>query len=513
MRLLTILRGAVGLTGPRSYSTGRAKVFDTWREACVVNQQRRAAAPWRVAVAMSGGVDSSVTALLLKKKGFEVIGVFMRNWDDVNNETGQQCSAERDYKAACGVAERIGIQCVRVDYEKEYWNNVFTTFVDEFSLGKTPNPDVYCNREIKFKALFDDVFTKKHIFGHVDFIATGHYARSLLCLDQCGPADDDFEAAFESKDAYGLMGLAKGDSVKDQTYFLSQISGQVLRNVLFPLSDLPKHKVKQLAEENGFYDIINRKESAGICFIGKRDFGPFIEKYLQSGESRDEGAGGDESPARIYSAEDGRLMKTLPHAPNLAKILTIGQKLGMGGGHKTRLYVVDKNLKQNSVLVTENGRFSPALLSLVFFVRIPEWIPPPSYMDSILEKGHHHHPSEETHLPPRPHRILRNCAVRCRHRGALISCTISVPVSGWDGEEEELESVDVTETRFIPPHKSRPFVRVHVNDADSPFRCITPGQVAAFYHNDICLGSGEIIGALKHTDNQKAEEQYKSAHC
>ena len=213
----------------------------------------------KVVVGMSGGVDSSVAALKLKEQGYEVIGLFMRNWDtsvngdilgnpDLNNDI---CPQEQDYNDAKLVCDKLGIELHRIDFVKEYWDYVFSYFLDELKKGRTPNPDIMCNKYIKF-----DYFIKEAKRLGADYIATGHYA----------------------KIENGRLMRSK-DQNKDQTYFLSQLSEKQLENILFPLGDIDKTEVRKLAEE---YDLAtaHKKDSTGICFIGERNFRGFLENYL-----------------------------------------------------------------------------------------------------------------------------------------------------------------------------------------------------------------------------------------
>ena len=207
----------------------------------------------RVVVGMSGGVDSSATALKLKREGYDVVGIFMKNWDDTD-ENGV-CTATEDYKDVQAVANQIGIPYYSVNFEKEYWNKVFEYFLDEYKKGRTPNPDVICNKEIKFKAFLDYAMD----LG-ADYVATGHYARV--------ERDDD-----------GTVHMLRGvDSNKDQTYFLNQLSQDQLQRVMFPLGEMEKPDVRQLAEEAGL-KTADKKESTVICFIGERDFREVLMHY------------------------------------------------------------------------------------------------------------------------------------------------------------------------------------------------------------------------------------------
>ena len=213
----------------------------------------------KVVVGMSGGVDSSVAAIELLNAGYEVIGLFMRNWDStINNDIlgnpndlNDICPQEKDYNDALKVCKKLNIPLYRIDFVKEYWDYVFTYFLDELKKGRTPNPDIMCNKYIKF-----DMFAKKAWELGADFIATGHYARI--------------------KNGKLLRGI---DNNKDQSYFLSQVSKKQLEKVLFPVGDMTKDDVRKIAHE---YDLItaSKKDSTGICFIGERNFKEFLKNYL-----------------------------------------------------------------------------------------------------------------------------------------------------------------------------------------------------------------------------------------
>lgn len=211
----------------------------------------------RVVVGMSGGVDSSVTAHVLKKQGYDVIGIFMKNWDDTD-ENGV-CTATEDYNDVIEVCNQIGIPYYAVNFEKEYWDKVFTYFLDEYKKGRTPNPDVMCNKEIKFKAFLDHAMN----LG-ADYVATGHYARIHRHED-------------------GHVEMLRGvDNNKDQTYFLNQLSQQQLSKVMFPIGDIEKSEVRRIAEEQGLVTA-KKKDSTGICFIGEKNFKHFYHNiYLHN---------------------------------------------------------------------------------------------------------------------------------------------------------------------------------------------------------------------------------------
>ena len=270
----------------------------------------------KVVIGMSGGVDSSVAAIILKKQGYDVIGLFMRNWDStINNDylgnpnlANDICPQEEDYNDAKAVCDKIGIPLYRVDFVKEYWDYVFTYFLDELKKGRTPNPDIMCNKYIKF-----DYFIKQAKELGADYIATGHYARI--------------------KDGYLLRGV---DDNKDQTYFLSQLSHEQLENVLFPVGDLVKSEVRKIAEE---YDLITakKKDSTGICFIGERNFKQFLKNYLPN------------QPGDVIDIDTGK--KVGEHIGLM--YYTIGQRKGLDiGGFKDKMFVVGKDLNKNVLYIS-----------------------------------------------------------------------------------------------------------------------------------------------------------------
>ncbi|MBC1401764.1 tRNA 2-thiouridine(34) synthase MnmA [Listeria booriae] len=265
----------------------------------------------RVVVGMSGGVDSSVTAYLLKQQGYDVIGIFMKNWDDTD-ENGF-CTATEDYDDVIRVANQIGIPYYAVNFEKEYWDKVFTYFLDEYKLGRTPNPDVMCNKEIKFKAFLEHAES----LG-ADFVATGHYAR-VETIDN------------EVKMLRGV------DRNKDQTYFLNQLSQAQIAKVMFPLGGMEKPEVRKIAEEAGLATA-GKKDSTGICFIGERNFKQFLSEYLPAQPGPMKTLDG-----KVMGQHDGLMYHT------------IGQRHGLGiGGDGDPWFVVGKDLA-NNVLFVEQG--------------------------------------------------------------------------------------------------------------------------------------------------------------
>jgi tRNA-specific 2-thiouridylase len=287
----------------------------------------------RVVVGMSGGVDSSVAALLLKQQGYEVIGIFMKNWDDTD-EFGR-CTAEEDAEDVRRVCDQIDIPCYTVNFEKQYYEKVFEYFLDEYRRGRTPNPDVMCNREIKFGE-----FLAKALDLGADYLATGHYAR----LDRT---------------ANGRVRLLRAvDANKDQTYFLNALTQQQLSRAIFPIGHLSKPQVRQIALEAGLATA-RKKDSTGICFIGERNFREFLSRYLpaQPGEMR---------------TPEGEV-KGMHHG---LMYYTLGQRqgLGIGGsGNGKPWFVADKDL-ENNVLIVVQGEDHPLLYSVSLVASGVNWI-------------------------------------------------------------------------------------------------------------------------------------------
>ena len=269
----------------------------------------------KVIIGMSGGVDSSVAAILLKEQGYDVEGLFMRNWDAaINNDilgnptlNENICPQEQDYNDALKVCEEIGIPLHRIDFVKEYWDYVFTYFLDELKKGRTPNPDIMCNKYIKF-----DYFIKEARRLGADYIATGHYAKmknGKLCRSK--------------------------DTNKDQTYFLSQLNEEQLKDVLFPLGDIEKTEVREIANKYNL-TTAKKKDSTGICFIGERNFKNFLKNYLPN------------LPGDIVNIDTNEVLGK--HIGLM--YYTIGQRRGLDiGGYENRMFVVGKNLEKNILYV------------------------------------------------------------------------------------------------------------------------------------------------------------------
>lgn len=266
----------------------------------------------RVVVGISGGVDSSVAAYLLKKQGHEVIGLFMINWEEKDG----QCTAEADFEDVKRVCNKLGIPYFSVNYAKEYYDRVFKYFLDEYKKGRTPNPDVLCNREIKFGPFLEQA----RRLG-ADMIATGHYAKKI------------------EKD--GKFYLAKAlDDNKDQSYFLNQLSQKQLASVIFPLADIEKPEVRKIAKELGL-STAEKKDSTGICFIGERNFKKFLKEFLPAQPGNIIDLNGN-----VVGKHDGLMYYTLGQRRGL----NIG---GKAGGNGERWFVVKKDLGKNELVVSQ----------------------------------------------------------------------------------------------------------------------------------------------------------------
>lgn len=288
----------------------------------------------QVIVGMSGGVDSSVAALLLLEQGYRVEGLFMKNWDE--DDGTEYCTARADLADAQAVCDRIGIRLHTANFAAEYWDRVFEHFLDEYRAGRTPNPDILCNKEIKFKAFLDYAME----LG-ADLIATGHYARRRM----------------NGERAELLKGL---DPNKDQSYFLHAVSGEQFAKTLFPVGELPKSRVRDIAREHQLVTH-DKKDSTGICFIGERRFKDFLQQYLpaQPGEIED-------VDGRVIGTHHGLMYHT------------IGQRQGLGiggihGGGDEPWYVVDKDLVRNRLIVAQ-GSEHPRLYKSALTLSSIHWI-------------------------------------------------------------------------------------------------------------------------------------------
>ena len=279
----------------------------------------------KVILGLSGGVDSAVSAINLINDGYEVEACFMRNWDSMlnndvlgnPNDFNDVCPQEKDYQDAQKVAEKLGIPLLRVDFIKEYWDHVFSFFISEYECGRTPNPDILCNKYIKFDAFLD--FAKKN---GCEMIAMGHYAKRI------------------EKDGHYYLTKCK-DTNKDQTYFLSQINEEQIKSCLFPLGDIDKTEVRKIAHELGLESVMDKKDSTGVCFIGERNFREFLKNYIPA------------QKGNIIDIDTGK--KVGEHRG--VYYYTIGQHKGLGiggisGETATGWFIVKKDAKKNILYVT-----------------------------------------------------------------------------------------------------------------------------------------------------------------
>lgn len=317
----------------------------------------------KVIIGMSGGVDSSVSAFILQQQGYQVEGLFMKNWEE--DDDTDYCTAAADLADAQAVADKLGMKLHKINFAAEYWDNVFEYFLAEYKAGRTPNPDILCNKEIKFKAFLE--YAAEDLGA--DYIATGHYVRR---------SDDDANAKL-------LRGL---DENKDQSYFLYALNKKQVGQSLFPVGEIEKPIVRAIAEDLGLATA-KKKDSTGICFIGERKFKDFLARFLpaQPGEIRT-------VEGKLVGRHDGLMYHTL------------GQRKGLGiGGVKglseDPFYVVEKDLI-NNVLIVAQGHDNSALLSKGLIAKQLTWV------------------------DMQPLRENRRCTVKTRYRQADIPCEIQV---------------------------------------------------------------------------------------
>ena len=361
----------------------------------------------RVVVGLSGGVDSAVAAWLLKREGHEVVGIFMKNWED--DDDSEYCSSNVDFVDAAAVADVIGIELEHVNFAAEYKDRVFAEFLREYQAGRTPNPDVLCNAEIKFKAFLDHALR----LG-AEKIATGHYAR----VRTNGPAVE----------------LLKGlDGSKDQSYFLHRLNQTQLARTLFPVGELKKTQVREVAAEIKLPNA-KKKDSTGICFIGERPFREFLNRYL----SHEPGPIEDER-GRVIGRHVGLSFYTLGQRQGLGIGGVKQLKARRGGADHAPWYVARKDSARNTLRVVQ-GHDHPWLLSSALHAADTSWVAGPA---------------------PAPGRY----AAKTRYRQADAVCALQAP----------------SPTAFALAF-------------DEPQWAVTPGQSAVLYDGDVCLGGGVIDG-------------------
>jgi tRNA-specific 2-thiouridylase len=334
----------------------------------------------RIVVGLSGGVDSAVSAWLLKRAGHEVVGVFMKNWedDDSSDADARYCSSNADFVDAAAVADVIGIEIEHVNFAAEYKDRVFAEFLREYSCGRTPNPDVLCNAEIKFKAFLDHALR----LG-AEKIATGHYAR----VRESG-------ARFEL-----LRGL---DRAKDQSYFLHRLNQAQLAKTLFPVGELPKAEVRRLAAQAGL-PVAAKKDSTGICFIGERPFRQFLERYLanQPGPIKDD-------RGRLLGEHVGLSFYTLGQRKGMGIGGVKAKRSVRGGGNHEPWFVARKDMQGNTLVVVR-GHDHPLLQALRLTALDASWV---------------------ADTPPARARQ----SAKTRYRQADAACVLSAPAAGNGGE-------------------------------------------------------------------------------
>ncbi|MDR2890608.1 MAG: tRNA 2-thiouridine(34) synthase MnmA [Alistipes sp.] len=423
----------------------------------------------RVVVGLSGGVDSSVAAWLLKQQGHEVTGLFMRNWHDTTGTLSGDCPWEDDQLFAELVARRLGIPFRWIDLSEEYRTRVVDYMFAEYARGRTPNPDVLCNREIKF-----DVFLREALKLGADYVATGHYCRVELAEN-------------------GMHRLLAGlDAGKDQSYFLCQLSQQQLSRAMFPIGGLQKSQVRRIAEEQKLATA-KRKDSQGICFVGKVDLPTFLQQKLAARR-------GDiiEITADFVGALDGVTpadgIKVGEHSG--AHFYTIGQRKGLGvGGTAEPLFVVATDVERNIVYVGR-GDSHPGLWRNELYIKSDEihWVRP----DRALKPGE----SARFSMRIRYRQPLQGGVLSLPEPGEFSagSAEFSATAGSFSGTDRSCSESSIAAGSVEPSSEPAEFSATDGRPGgfarivfDAPQRGVTPGQFAAFYDGDELVGSGVIL--------------------
>ena len=377
-----------------------------------------------VIVGMSGGVDSAVAALLLQRDGYAVQGLFMSNWED---DDDAYCTTADDFQDARRVCETLGIVLHRVSFAAQYRERVFQLFLREYAAGRTPNPDVLCNREIKFGVCLDYM----HRLG-ASRIATGHYARLRHT-------------------STGTQLLKATDTAKDQSYFLHGVAAAALGKTLFPIGELRKTEVRRLAHAAGL-PVYDKPDSTGICFIGERPFQEFLGRYLRTEP------GPIENDAGLVLGEHRGLA-----------LYTLGQRSGLGiggraGSAAAPWYVADKDMARNALIVVQD-QDHPLLLSDAFHVEQVHWLNPDEVSGQPID-----------------------CAVKPRYRQNDLRCTVRPSAARHVAAEPNVASLAGT----LDPQARASTDQIWRVNLREPARAVTPGQYAAFYSGERCLGGGVI---------------------
>jgi tRNA-specific 2-thiouridylase len=415
-----------------------------------------------IVVGLSGGVDSAVSAYLLKQQGHHVIGIFMKNWED-DDDTGY-CSSNIDFVDAASVADVIGIDIEHVNFAADYKDRVFAEFLREYQAGRTPNPDILCNAEIKFKAFLDHAMR----LG-ADKIATGHYAR-VRCVSTQPGADGQLLPVETSRLGDGRFELLKGlDPSKDQSYFLHRLTQTQLASTLFPVGELHKTEVRRIAAEIGLPNA-KKKDSTGICFIGERPFREFLNRYIAH------------EPGPIKNDRGHIIGKHVG-----LSFYTLGQRQGLGiggirekgaqrgGGDHAPWFVARKDVKTNTLWVVQ-GHDHPWLLSNGLVAQDMSWAAgsAPALTDTLAFAESATAQGATTAVPASEARRL---SAKTRYRQADAPCWLTAaPQPGSLTEPGDPGAIALV--------------------FDEPQWAVTPGQSAVLYDGDVCLGGGVIAVAI-----------------